>query len=191
MNQKMEIASLQETRQEIQQQVRQEAGQPTAPQMRVNVGFKLLNVELTGIMERHADESLEFLVEPSASYIASPFTLVDLVNGLNSFFWEIAGEGSFSLSVDQVFASLQNFLENIHLDQLSISIHQVFFHITKPKSGNVILEYAFSLKLANSADIQPKEFTLATIEGIAFGIWNTDNKKILSRMGLLSVADLL
>lgn len=187
-----QTAQQQEVQQTVQQQVvQQTAQQVTQLQMRVNVGFRLLNVELVGVMERHADESVEFLVEPAVNYSAEPFTLADLVNGLNAFFRGLAGEGSFSLSVDEVFANLQDFLENISLDRLSIAIHQVFFHVTKPKNGKTVLEYAFSLKLANATDVTPKEFTLASIDSVAFGIWNTDNKKILSRMGLLSVADLL
>lgn len=163
----------------------------TPMQMSIAVGFKLLNVPLYGTLESHADGTKELLIMPSMNYSEQPFTLIELIEGLNTFLKNITGGSSNWFTADNILRSLENFLEGINADSLSISIKQVFLHVTKPKSGNTLTEYAFSLKITNSANATPKDFTFASIDSLSFGIWNTDNNRVLSNMGLMPISQWL
>ncbi len=159
-------------------------------QMSIAVGFKLLNVSLCGTLESHADDSKELLIMPSMNYNAEPFTLVELVNGFNSFLKGITGIENW-FTKDDIVNSLKKLLNDTGLDALKISIQQVFLHVKKPKIGESTTEYAFSLKISKDSTATPKDFTFASIDSLTFGIWNTDNVRVLSNMGLLSIAQLL
>lgn len=173
----------------VSQQHEYLADSAATTQMSIAVGFKLLNVSLCGTLESHADESKELLIMPSMNYNAEPFTLTDLVNGFNSFMKGITGKDWFT--ADDIFNSLKKLLNDTGLDALKISIQQVFLHVTKPKSGESTTEYAFSLKISKDSTATPKDFTFASIDSLTFGIWNTNNVRVLSNMGLLSIAQLL
>ena len=173
----------------VSQQYEDLASSDSATQMRIAVGFKLLNVSLYGTLESHADDSKELLIMPSMNYDAEPFTLVELVDGLNSFLKGITGQEWFTK--DGILNSLKKFLNETNLDSLKISIQQVFLHVKKPKSGESTTEYAFSLKISKDSNAAPKDFTFASIDSLAFGIWNTNNVRILSNMDLLSIKQLL
>ena len=71
---------------------------------------------------------------------------------------------------------------------MTIAIRQVFLHLKKTTKGKLQFEYAFSISITMSEDIDLTDFTLASLQSLSFGIWNTDNKRILSNMGLLSIA---
>lgn len=174
----------------VSQQYEDLADDAASTQMSIAVGFKLLNVSLCGTLESHADDSKELLIMPSMNYNTEPFTLVDLVDGFNSFLKGITGTENW-FTADGILNSLKRFLNEINLDALSISIQQVFLHVKKPKNGESTTEYAFSLKISKDSNATPKEFTFASIDSLTFGIWNTDNVRILSNMGLLSIAQLL
>lgn len=173
----------------VSQQYEYLADSNSTTQIRLTVGFKLLNVSLCGTLESHADDSKELLIMPSMNYDAEPFTLADLVNGFNSFMKGIIGKELFTK--DSIADGLKKFLNETNLDTLSISIQQVFLHVTKPKSGESTTEYAFSFKISKDSTATPKDFTFASIDSLAFGIWNTNNIRILSNMGLLSIKQLL
>lgn len=160
-----------------------------AVQTCVAVGFKLLNTSLVGTYESHEDGSKELLIQPSVNYVAEPFGIADLIGGINDFFKGVCGKEQ--LQEDYFKAGLEQFLKDLNLDSIGISLQQVFVHVTKPKSGDAKVEYAFSLKLENVGSAAPKDFTFASLDSIAFGIWNTDNKRILAGMGLLSIAEQL
>lgn len=174
----------------ISQQYEYLADSAATTQMSIAVGFKLLNVSLCGTLESHADESKELLIMPSMNYNAEPFTLVELVDGFNSFLKGITGTENW-FTADDIVNNLKKFLNETNLNTLKISIQQVFLHVKKPKSGESTTEYAFSLKISKDSNVTPKDFTFASIESLAFGIWNTDNEYVLSRMGLQSIAQQL
>lgn len=163
----------------------------TPTQICLAVEFELLNTALSATLECHADGSKELLIRPQYQYQAKAFTLVDLLKGINEMFKNLAGDSALQLNCDEVFAQLENFMKGLSLDTLKIEILQVFLHVTKPAKGDTTLEYAFSMKISSAGEATPKDFTFASLDSISFGIWNTDNKKILRNMGLLSIAEQL
>lgn len=181
-----------EVKKESKPAVIMRAGNDATPtQISLAVVFELLNTALSATLECHADGSKELLIQPQYQYEAKPFTLVDLLKGINEMFKNLAGDGALQLSCDEVFSQLENFMKGLSLDTLEIEILQVFLHVTKPAKGDTELEYAFSMKISSAGEATPKDFTFAALDSISFGIWNTDNKKILRNMGLLSIAEQL
>lgn len=169
-----------------------ETGNGTAPaQLNLSVMFELLDTVFSATLESHADKSKEVLILPQRQQQTKPFSLEDSLQGINKMFKDLAGDDALQLSCDEVFSQLENFMEGLSLDTLKVEILQVFLHITKPAEGGTELEYAFSMKISYAGEAVPKDFTFAALDSISFGIWNTDNQKILKDMGLLSIAEQL
>lgn len=160
-------------------------------QICVSVNFELLGTELSATLECHADGSRELLICPQYRHQTKPFTLVDLLKGINEMFKDLAGDDAPQISCDEVLERLENYMKGLSLDTLKLEILQVFLHVTKPVKGKTELEYAFSIKISSAGEAVPKDFTFASLDSVSFGIWNTDNKKILENMGLLSIAEQL
>ena len=155
------------------------------------VDFELLCTALSATLECHADGGKELLICPQYQLEAKPFTLAVLLGGINEMFKNLAGEDALQLNVESVFGQLREYMNDLSLDTLRISIVQVFLHITKPAVGKTELEYAFSLKITSTDSTVPKDFTFASLNSVSFGIWNTENRRILGDMGLLSIAERL
>lgn len=169
-----------------------EIGNDTTPtQICVSVDFELLDIKLSATLECHADGSVELLICPQYRHQTKPLTLVDLLKGINEMFRDLAGDDAPQISCDEVLEQLENYMKGLSLDTLKLEILQVFLHVTKPAKGHTKLEYAFSIKISSAGEAVPKDFTFASLDSVSFGIWNTDNKKILGNMGLLSIAEQL
>lgn len=162
----------------------------TSPHINVGVNFTLLNTHLMGILEKD-ENGVELLVKPQVQYKSQPFTLTELIDGINKLFKGLTGDREFNLSAETILNQIKQFLKGSGLDTMTIAIRQVFLHLTKSAKGKLQFEYAFSISITMSEDINLTDFTLASLQSLSFGIWNTDNKKILSNMGLLSIAEQL
>lgn len=170
----------------------------TSTHINVGVNFALLNTYLMGILEKD-ENGVELLVKPQVQYKSRPFKLDALISGINELFNKLTDSHNFDLSSKTISEQLKKFLKGTGLDTMTISIQQVFLHLTKPPKtkdkgndkGELQFEYAFSISITMSEDIGLQDFTLASLQSLSFGIWNTDNKKILSNMGLLSIAEQL
>lgn len=159
----------------------------TSTHINVGVNFALLNTYLMAVLEKD-ENGVELLVKPQVQYKSQPFTLTELIDGINELFKGLTGGSEFNLSAETIFNQIKQFLKGSGLDTMTIAIRQVFLHLKKPAKGKLQFEYAFSISITMSEDIDLTDFTLASLQSLSFGIWNTDNKRILSNMGLLSIA---
>ena len=159
----------------------------TSTHINVGVNFALLNTYLMAVLEKD-ENGVELLVKPQVQYKSQHFTLTELIDGINELFKGLTGGSEFNLSAETIFNQIKQFLKGSGLDTMTIAIRQVFLHLKKPAKGKLQFEYAFSISITMSEDIDLTDFTLASLQSLSFGIWNTDNKRILSNMGLLSIA---
>lgn len=159
-------------------------------QMNFTVDFSLLTADLTGAVEKNQN-GVEFLVMPQQSTASEPLPAETAINEINGFFKEITESDEFKLEPADILDKIKDIVGDIALAAVKFSIKQVFFHFIKPKEGGKVrLEYALSVGI----DFGGKQLTdssYAEVQSMTFGIWNTENKKIIDKMGLLNISDQL
>lgn len=166
------------------------ANDVTATRMNTTMEFTLLSAQLTGAAEKN-ENGVEFLVMPEEQNSETdelPFeNFVDEINGL---FGKMTSNDDYKLDASSIFEKIKEFISGITLSALKVRIKQVFIHLVKPKDGKAWLEFAFSIGVDISEN-KTSETTYVQLRSVTFGIWNTDNKKVIEKMGLLDIAQLL
>lgn len=155
--------------------------------MNVSVEFSLLSAQLSGVIEKN-DSDVEFLVMPQQNGGSDNLLLSSMVDGINELFVKMTDSDEFKLDAMEIFEKIKEFVSEIVFNALKVSIKQVFLHLLKPKEGKVQLEYAFSVEIYLTDEKKPADTSYAKLESITFGIWNTNNKKIIEKMGLLDIS---
>ena len=97
----------------------------------------------------------------------------------------------FKLNAADIFKKIKEFVSDVVFEELKVSIKQAFIHLVKPKEGKAQLEYAFSIGIDLSNEKKPADVSYAKLRSMTFGIWNTGNKIIIEKMGLLDISEQL
>lgn len=158
--------------------------------MNITVDFSLLSAELTGAAEKN-ENGIEFLVMPQSNTASDLLPLDGMVNGINDFFMKITESDEFKLDAADILEKIKEIVGEIALAVLKFSIKQIFIHFIKSKNGKVRLEYAFSIGIDLSDEKAKKDIPYTQLRSMTFGIWNTDNKKVIEKMGLLDISEQL
>lgn len=162
----------------------------STPKMNITVDFSLLSAQLSGAVEKN-ENGIEFLVMPQQQTVLESILLTNAVDGINDFFKKLTESDEFKLNIQAIFDKIGELVSDIILENLKVSIKQVFIHFIKPKQEKPRLEYAFSI----GVDITDKKMLVGIsyvqLKALTFGIWNTDNKKIIEKMGLLDISERL
>lgn len=158
--------------------------------MNITVDFSLLSAELTGAAEKN-ENGIEFLVMPQSNTASDLLPLDGMVNGINDFFMKITESDEFKLDASDILEKIKEIVGEIALAVLKFSIKQIFIHFIKSKNGKVRFEYAFSIGIDLSDEKAKKDIPYTQLRSMTFGIWNTDNKKVIEKMGLLDISEQL
>lgn len=153
----------------------------------LSMDFTLLGLPLGGAAEKKGD-GVELLVMPGQTGSGEPCSLDDMTDGINELFEQITNGSSFNITPEEITAKLARFLKNEVLDNVRFSVKQVFIHLIKPKESKIQFEYAFSIGADVKDNTPLSDFPGVKLQSITFGIWNTDNKKIIDKMGLIDIS---
>ncbi len=158
--------------------------------MNISVEFTLLSAVLEGAAEKN-EKGIEFLVMPQQKDDTEQFSLNGIVDEINDFFKKITESDEFKLDTHEILEKIKEIIKEVALEVTKFKIKQVFVHFTKPKDGKIQLEYAFSIGIDITKEMLKSDSSFGGLRSVTFGIWNTDNKKVLSKMGLLDISEQL
>jgi len=171
--------------------VKESSNDVTSTHMNVTAQFRLLSIQLSGALEKN-EKGIDFLIMPQQNNESEALSLDSAVDGINGFFETLTGNGDTKLDAQDIFEKIKEFISGVVKEDLKVSIKQVFVHFIKTKNGEVKLEYAFSIGVEiASSEKTLNDISLAQLESVTFGIWNTDNKKIIAQMGLMDISEQL
>lgn len=158
--------------------------------MNITVEFTLLSAVLEGAAERN-EKGVEFLVMPQQKNGTDQFSLNGIVDEINDFFKKITESDEFRLDAHEILEKIKEIIKEVALEVTKFTIKQVFIHLTKSKDGKIKLEYAFSIGINLTNEALKSNVSFGEVRSMTFGIWNTDNKKVISKMGLLNISEQL
>lgn len=153
-------------------------------QLNATVEVELLGRGLTAVMEKDGD-TLRFLILPTPGDPLNPFTLVQLIEGVNSLLKPFTGKDTTIDAADM----LEKIKPYFDLGALNIFLDQIFLYYKK-EGGPSTVEYAFSIRL-EKAPSEVGGFELGKLNSLAFSLWNTNRPKILGEMHFGSCEALL
>ncbi len=169
---------------------REDPGEITSAHLNVSVEFSLLGAALAGAVEKN-ERGVEFLVMPQPKDASEAFSLEGMADGINDFFRKLTECEDFKLDPRDIFKKLKEVISDLIYEALRVRIKQVFVHLIKPKDGKLQMEYAFSIGINLTKDMMLSDSKYAELQSLTFGVWNTENKKVLSKMGLLNISEQL
>lgn len=156
----------------------------------VSVEFTLLSAVLAGAVEKN-EKGIEFLVMPQQNNSTDKLPLDSVVDGINNFFNKMTGSDEFDLDIHVIIEKLKAIIKDVMLEAMKFKIKQAFVHLIKPADGKIQFEYAFSIGMDLEKDMIESDSDYNGLRSVTFGIWNTDNKKVLSKMDLLNISEQL
>ncbi len=166
---------------------RENLGEVNSTHLNVSVEFSLLGTAVAGATEKN-ENGIEFLVMPQPKDASEAYPLEGMVGELNDFFKRLTECEDFKLDPHDIFQKLKEVISDLIFEALKVQIKQVFVHLIKPKDGKTQMEYAFSIGINLTKDMMLSNSKYAKLQSLTFGIWNTENEKVLSQMGLLNIS---
>ncbi len=165
----------------------------TVTNIQVGAGFTLLKANFTAAFERNAD-GYRILILPKDGEESEGMTIHEIVQEIS----DMMSNTSTTIDAKALEDGMKNALENsvdddkkslFKVDEIKIKIKQAFLYVDGKTGGKTEVEFAFSL-LVDMSGFMPG-IKLINIEDIYLSIWNTTREKILSRMELGSIKELL
>jgi hypothetical protein len=182
---------------------------PNKSMISVNAKVEFLGTDFVGVFETgstDSDEAGKKVTTKETRVLVLPtdtehdgIKLTKIVSDVNDLIKAFSTDPNPapSLSEEDVKKKMQSFGLSV-FDDITINLRQVFLYqdTTVKTDGQTKLdekknmEYAINIEITNVLDL-PKEFKLFNIQSIGLAIWNTDRKKVLDRMSIASIDDLL
>ncbi|MGE5329262.1 MAG: hypothetical protein ACM3KR_07135 [Deltaproteobacteria bacterium] len=171
------------------------------------VNLEILKTNLTGVFERKSvisdDKKTETVTtETLVIPVDSPkggMSVQEIIQEVQKVIDKFSGKQGEKVDGDKIKENLKTFSTSA-LDQINIELRQVFLYIknvtenkknddgtTTTTEKSKILEYAIDIVI--TSEIMKND--LFDIKSVSLAIWNTNRPKILERMQLGSIDDLL
>ncbi|MDE6844566.1 MAG: hypothetical protein K2J99_02195 [Lachnospiraceae bacterium] len=157
------------------------------------ITFELVNTNLVALYKKDGNNNT-FLVIPTDKEPSGGMTIADMIDDINSFLKRFSSEfveidaGAVTDAVKEVKnASTRTSTQPPQQDSpdyqsIKVELRQAFLYLSTEKS----VEYGFELDV-DVRGLFPSEMSLFNVKKLSLSIWNTERKKILERMNIITV----
>ena len=167
----------------------------------VGIDFSLIGTKLHAAYEKDANGYTILLIpsEQNADNGVSIGQLIDDIKGL------VKGISSRELSAEEQ-ADMEKDMQDgmagltpegdkgkdFDLNKLIVKLNMAYLYIRKTNNeSESVLEYAFQLEVI-AKDVIPEAIrSLVTVDNLSVSVWNTNRKKVLDRMSLVTINEYL
>lgn len=160
------------------------------------VDFALIGTDLKAIYEKDGSD-YAILLAPSAQKDNQGITIQELIDDIKSITGKVTGEKE--VDTEKLETAIKSAVEesgtepsekSVTWSDVRIRLQMAYLYISK-KNEQSDLEYAFQLEVLTEGLI-PKEIKgIIDVKDLSVSVWNTDRKKILDQMSLMTVSDFL
>lgn len=160
----------------------------------VSVDLNLLNTDISAVLERKKmkeDTTRTAILVLPTDEPKGGMTLAELILEVNGVIKSFTGKEG-DVSADQMKESLSNF-NLVDLNSISVELRQIFLYYDKLSHGETSetqLEYAINFVIKNKVD-PVSDLKFFKFKSLSASIWNTTRPKIMERMTLGSIDELL
>lgn len=153
------------------------------------VTFTLVGTNLVALYRKEGSKNT-FLVMPTDKTPSGGMTIKAMIDDINSF---LKGYDPNASQMDpaKVAEAVKDVddasrteaapaAENLDYESIKVELRQAFLYL----STGAPVEYAFELNV-DTSQLFPEGMTFFNVKKLSMGIWNTDRKSILERMGII------
>lgn len=151
----------------------------------VNADFELLGTKLVAEYY-HGKNSDYFLLMPTDESDTRGITIDEMLTDIST----LLGVEKDTINTDELTNSLESLNKDIDINKIKVVLKMAYFYMIVDSNQKKQTEYAFQFEI-NTSDVLPKNFKAFNIYRVGFAVWNTDRTKIIDRMNLYKVQDIL
>lgn len=161
----------------------------------VGIDFSLIGTQLHAAYEKRGEDGYAILLMPSEQMADNGVSIGEVIEDIKKMVNKVnenadtkgmeadLNEGLSSLSENK--GTDQNKFE---LNKLMVKLQMAYLYIEKTKETSV-LEYAFQIQIISKDVIPAAIKELVSVDNISFSVWNTNRKKVIDKMALVTIGE--
>lgn len=160
----------------------------------VGIDFRIFETDLHAGFEKRGSDGYAILVMPTnleADNGISVGKMIQEIKGLVSSIDENANTDDMEKDLQSGVSGLsRDDGQQFDLNKLMIKLRMAFLYICKTAEESTI-EYAFQLEVTTEGMIPEKIRSLVDVNNVSISVWNTQRKKLIEKMSLVTANDYL
>lgn len=160
----------------------------------IGLDFSLIGSRLHAAYEKNGSDGYAVLLIPSEQNADNGVSIGEVVEDIKKLVKgvdEKADTSSMEKDLESGISGLsQEKGKGSVLDKLIIKLKMAYLYIRK-SSQESMLEYAFQLEVITGGMIPEGINQLVDVDHISISVWNTNRRKVVEKMGLMTIHDYL
>ena len=156
----------------------------------VGIDFRIFEADLHAGFEKHGNDGYALLVIPTSLEADNGISIGKMIHDIK----RLVSSVDENANTDDMEKDLQNGVSGLtkddgqkfDLDKLMIKLRMAFLYICKTAEESTI-EYAFQLEIITEGMIPAKIRSLVDVNNVSISVWNTQRKKLIEKMSLMTI----
>ena len=159
----------------------------------IGIDFSLIGTQLHAMYEKN-EGGYAVLLIPSEQTPDSGISVKDLIDDIKKMAKGVSGSDTAvdttQLEKAMTAAAKAGGSTSMKLEDIVIRLQMAYLYICK-KGENSVLEYAFQLQVVTEGLVPETIKPIVDVTNLSISVWNTDRKKVVDKMALITVDEYL
>ena len=159
----------------------------------IGIDFSLIGTQLHAMYEKN-EGGYAVLLIPSEQTPDSGISVKDLIDDIKKMARGVTGSDTAvdtaQLEKAMTEAAKEGGSTSMKLEDIVIKLQMAYLYICK-KGENSVLEYAFQLQVVTEGLVPETIKPIVDVTNLSISVWNTDRKKVVDKMALITVDEYL
>ena len=155
----------------------------------IGIDFSLIGTQLHAMYEKN-EGGYAVLLIPSEQTPDSGISVKDLIDDIKKMAKGVSGSDT-AVDTTQLETAMEGGgSTSMKLEVIVIKLQMAYLYICK-KGENSVLEYAFQLQVVTEGLVPETIKPIVDVTNLSISVWNTDRKKVVDKMALITVDEYL
>ena len=160
----------------------------------IGIDFSLIGTQLHAMYEKN-EGGYAVLLIPSEQTPDSGISVKDLIDDIKKMATGVSGSDT-AVDTTQLETAMTEAAKegggstSMKLEDIVIKLQMAYLYICK-KGENSVLEYAFQLQVVTEGLVPETIKPIVDVTNLSISVWNTDRKKVVDKMALITVDEYL
>lgn len=161
----------------------------------VGIDFSLIGTRLHAAYEKRGEDGYAVLLMPSEQMADNGVSIGEVIEDIKKMVKKVDENADTKGMEDDLNEGLSSLSENketnqnkFELNKLMVKLQMAYLYIEKTKETSV-LEYAFQIQIISKDVIPAAIKELVSVDNISFSVWNTNRKKVVDKMALVTIGE--
>ena len=155
----------------------------------IGIDFSLIGTQLHAMYEKN-EGGYAVLLIPSEQTPDNGISVKDLIDDIKKMAKGVSGRDTAQLEKAMTEAAKEGGSTSMKLEDIVIKLQMAYLYICK-KGENSVLEYAFQLQVVTEGLVPETIKPIVDVTNLSISVWNTDRKKVVDKMALITVDEYL